>query len=61
VDLGVQGTLTVDRNLVLDVGASGGPDVVLDMAASTWLPTLSLVTRTVTGASLASAIAVRVR
>jgi hypothetical protein len=61
VDLGGLGTLTVERSLLLDLEAGGSQDVVLDMGASTWLPTLSLLTRIVAGAAFSNAIAVRVR
>jgi hypothetical protein len=61
VDLGTQGTLTVERGLVLDVEARREQDIVLDLAANTWLPRLSLTTRTVAAAALRDAVGVRVR
>jgi hypothetical protein len=61
VDLGAQGTLTVERSVLIDLEARDNVDVVLDMGASTWLPTLSPVTRVVAGAALGNALAVRVR
>ena len=35
VDLGAQGTVTVERSLLLEVDAGGDQDIVLDLAAST--------------------------
>jgi hypothetical protein len=61
VDLGSQGTVTVERGLVLEVDASADQDIVLDLNASTWLPLLSLSTRTVSATSFASAVGVRLR
>lgn len=61
VDLGAQGTLTVERDVVLDVPADGAVDVVLYLNAGVWLPTLSVPTLTVAAAAFRDAVGVRVR
>jgi hypothetical protein len=61
VDLGAQSSLTVEREVLIEVERDGALDVVMDLNASTWLASLSVVTLTVPGAALAEAVAVRVR
>jgi hypothetical protein len=61
VDLGAQSSLTAEREVLIEVERDGALDVVMDLNASTWLASLSVVTLTVPGAALAEAVAVRVR
>lgn len=61
VDLGAGGTLTVEREVDVEVMAEGRVEVLTNLNVDVWLPTVSLVTRTVTAAALEGAIEVRVR
>lgn len=60
VDLGA-GTLTVEREVLIEVEGDERLDLLIDLNADVWLPTLSLATRTVAGAQVAEALAVRAR
>lgn len=61
VDLGAGGTLTVERELAVDVVRDGSLDVAINLNARVWLATASPVTRTVAAAALQGAVAVQVR
>jgi hypothetical protein len=61
VDLGAQGSLTVEREMLLEVDDDESVDVVMDLNVDVWLPTASVLTRTVAGAALAGALSVQVR
>jgi hypothetical protein len=61
VDLGAQGALTVEREMLLEVERDESVDVVMDLNVDVWLPTVSVLTRTVAAAALQGALAVRVR
>jgi hypothetical protein len=61
VDLGALGTLPVEREVVVEIEREESVDLVLDMNVDVWLPTVSVITRTVAGSALRDALAVRVR
>lgn len=60
VDLG-SGTLTVEREVLVAIEDEASIDLVLDLNADLWLPTVSPATRLVAAAALESAVAVRLR
>jgi hypothetical protein len=61
VDFGAEGTLDVEREVLLEIERDDAVDLLLNLNADAWLPTLSLVTRTVAAVELESALGVRVR
>jgi len=61
VELGSGGTLTVERDVDVEVVADGSLELLVDLNASVWLPAASLVTRTVAGAVFQGAVHVRER
>jgi hypothetical protein len=61
VDLGAQGSVTVERDVLVEVQRDEGIDLVLDLNVDVWLPTVSVLTRTVSAAALRDALSVRVR
>jgi hypothetical protein len=61
VELGPQGSLAIERELLLELRGDGAADLVLDLNADEWLPTVSPATRTVSGVTLADVLAVRTR
>ena len=61
VDLGAQGSLTVEREALVEVEGDQALDLVLDLNVDVWLPTASILTRTVAASALSNALALRVR
>jgi len=61
VDMGDGGALVVERELALDVRGGSSVDLFMNLNAQVWLATASPVSRTVAGAALRDAVALRVR
>jgi hypothetical protein len=61
VDVGAGGSVTVEREAAVEVVASRGFDMILDLNSTTWLASASSSTRTVSATAFRNAIAVRVR
>jgi hypothetical protein len=61
VDLGAQSSLTVEREIFVELESDGALDMVLDLNADSWLATTSPTTRTVTSDAFRGALAVSAR
>jgi hypothetical protein len=61
VDLGAQSSLTVEREILVELERDGALDVVMDLNAETWLAAVSPTARTVTSDAFSNALAVSAR